>query len=478
MNQEPFVTIPLRNGAQASVGHDGVRVGERLFALADIQDARQVAPDPETVALRVANERHGVEFQPAHPGDSVLLLEGLFRLRPELRPAGFEAPASLPAGFPPLPPSVDQPATSNPWGMHSTWPPHPGMYVPPPPAYIPPPLSYGPPPGATGGRLTPFPRSRSELIGATFELFVAHWRRWLLLGVVALFLPQVIPGAVDALFHVLDGNELWAGVTGAAGGATSGSLGVSSSSLPSGNLLLLTALDLLITSALGALITGWSAAVLGIASRDALFGRAPKVGAAIRAGLKRLFPAMGASLFSFAFILLILLPIIVLYGVILTQFGSALADPTTLDPSSAAANVLGVLGCLTLILMIPSFILAIYVGVRLAVAPYIAATEPLGPLAAMRKSWSLTRRLWWHTVLPIFAIAVLARIILIPAIFVQYASFGISALVAIPLVVALTTPLEAIVAIVVLYDLRLRREGYASLASEDRTEDETVSTTV
>jgi hypothetical protein len=307
---------------------------------------------------------------------------------------------------------------------------------------------------------------------------VAHWRRWLLLGVVALFLPQVIPGAVDALFHVLGGNDLWAGISGASGGATSGGLGVSGSSLPSGSDLLLTALDLLITSVLGALITGWSAAVLGIAGRDALFGRMPTIGVAMRAGLKRLFPAMGASLFSFAFILLILSPIIVLYGVILTQFGSALADPTTLDPTSAAANVLGALGCLTLILMIPSFILAIYVGVRLALSPYIAATEPLGPLAAMRKSWSLTRGLWWHTVLPIFAIAVLARIILIPAIFVQYASFGISVLVAIPLVVALTTPLEAIVAIAVLYDLRLRREGFASLASEDRTEDQTISTTV
>lgn len=478
MNQEPFVTIPLRDGTQASVWREGVRIGERMFAAADIQDARQVAPDPETVALRVANERHVVEFQPAHYGDGVLLLEGLFRLRPELRPAGFEAPTTLPAGFPPLPNAADHPVTPNPWGMHSTWPPHPGMYVPPPPAYIPPPPVYGPPQVSVGGRLTSFPRGSGELIRATFDLFVAHWRRWLLLGLVALFLPQIIPGAVDAVFHVLGGNDLWAGLPTAAGGATNGTLGVSGTALPSGNELLLTVLDLLITSAIGALITGWSAAVLGIASRDALFGHAPKVGASMRVGLKRLFPAVGASLLGFVLVLLILLPVIILYGVILTQFGSAIADPTTIDPSSAAANVLGVLGCLTLILIVPSVILAIYVGVRLALAPYVAATEPVGSLAAVRKSWRLTRGLWWHTALPIFVIAVLVRIILIPAIFVQYASFGAATLVAIPLIAALTVPLEAIVAVTVLYDLRLRREGYASLASEDSTGEEPVPTSV
>ena len=125
-NQEPFVTIPLRSGASASVRHDGVHVDERMYALADIQDARQVAPDPVTIALRVANERHVVELQPAQTSDGALLLEALFRLRPELRPAGFEAPATLPAGFPPLPQPTHQPASPAPWGAHPSWPPHPG----------------------------------------------------------------------------------------------------------------------------------------------------------------------------------------------------------------------------------------------------------------------------------------------------------------------------------------------------------------
>ena len=80
MDQEPYITIPLRDGAQASVGRQNMRVGEREFAVADIQDARQVAPNPVTIALRVAGERHGVELQPAQPGDGALLLEAIFRL--------------------------------------------------------------------------------------------------------------------------------------------------------------------------------------------------------------------------------------------------------------------------------------------------------------------------------------------------------------------------------------------------------------
>jgi len=69
-------------------------------------------------------------------------------------------------------------------------------------------------------------------------------------------------------------------------------------------------------------------------------------------------------------------------------------------------------------------------------------------------------------VAPLFVISLLAGIISFPASFVEYASFGVAVLVVIPLLAALTAPLVAIAAVAVLYDLRLRREGFASLASE------------
>jgi hypothetical protein len=458
-------------------------VGERTFALADIQDARQVAPDPVTIALRVANERHGVELQPAQAADGALLLEALFRLRPELRPAGFELPVTLPAGFPPLPQAAQQPTASAPWGAHPSWPPHPGMYPPPPQPALPPSTPpyaspHYPPVSAAGGRLTPYPRGVGELLGATFALFAAHWRSWLLLGLVALFVPQMVNSAVDVVFHVLGGNDLWAGLSLASQSAGGGSLGLGSTALPQGRDLLLTSLDLLLTAIVSALITGWSAAVLGHAGRDALFGRAPQIGASLRSGLKRAFAAMGASIFSGAIVLLIVLPVLVLYGILLTQFGDALKDPTTLDTSSPEGAAFTLVGCLTLLVMAPCIIFAVYVYVRLILSPYIAATETLGPIAAIRRSWSLTRRQWVRVFWPLFAISLLVAIISFPFSFVEYASYGLAALIVNPLISALTAPLVALAAVSVLYDLRLRREGYATLASESVGEEQQESTSV
>jgi hypothetical protein len=471
--QGPLVTIPLRNGSSASIGRDGVHWGERTFALPDIQDARQVAPDPVTIALRVANERHVVEIQPEQAGDGALLLEALFRLRPELRPAGFEAPTSLPAGFPPLPPPVTQPVASTPWGVHPSWPPHPGMYPPPPQAAvspsIPPYATSTPYParGTTGGRLTPYPRGIGELVGAAFALFTAHWRSWLLLGVVALFVPQIVQGVADALFHVIGGNDLWAGLSlSTQGTGSGGSLGLGGTTLPEGRALVLDMISLLVTNAIGVLIGGWSAAVLGMAGRNALFGRAPSVGASLRSGLKRALPAIGANVISQAIVLLILLPLFALYTILLTQFGTALSDPTSVDASSPAAAALTLLGCLTLLLMVPSIVFALYVLIRLVLSPYIAATEALGPVAAVRRSWSLTRRQWWHVFWPLCLTVLLVGIVTFPSSFVEYASYGVSVLIISPLISALTAPISALVAISVLYDLRLRREGYASFASE------------
>jgi hypothetical protein len=478
-NQEPFVTILLRNGTSASVGQDGVHIGERSFALADIQDARQVAPDPVTIALRVANERHVAELQPAQPGDGSLLLEALFRLRPELRPAGFEAPTALPAGFPPLPQPANQSAASAPWGAHPSWPPHPGMYPPPLRATLPPQAppyaspQYPPLPSrsAPGGRLTPYPRGIGELIGAILALFAAHWRTWLLLGLVALFVPQVVSGAVDAVFHVLAGNDLWAGLTLETQGTGSGSLGIASATLPEGRDLLLTVLNFLVTVVVGALIGGWSAAVLGSAGRKALFGHTPQVGPSLRIGIKRALPAIGASILTGLVVLLVLLPVILVYGILLTQFSDALRDPNSLDSSSPAAAAFTLVGCLGLLFIVPCSIFAVYVYVRLFLSPYIAATEGLGPVASLRRSWSLTRRQWGHVFWPLFVTALLANIISFPASFVQYASFGVAVLIVIPLFAALTAPLLALAAIAVLYDLRLRREGFASLANEGAGEE-------
>jgi hypothetical protein len=270
---------------------------------------------------------------------------------------------------------------------------------------------------------------------------------------------------------MIRGQSLWAATITAAGGSGSGAFGVSGATLPSGQALLLEVLDLVIGGAIGVLIGGWAAAVLGIASRNALFGRAPQIGADLRAGLQRVLPAIGANILSVLAPLAIMLPVIIIYGVMLTQFRDILVNPNAIDSSSTAAQAFTVLGCLALILLLPCSILAIHVLVRLILAPYIAATEPLGPVAAVRKSWEITHHQWWHTAIPIFVIGLVVAVITIPAGFVQSASFGAGALIVSPLFSALTAPLGALVSVAVLYDLRLRREGYAALANEGSTAD-------
>jgi len=161
------------------------------------------------------------------------------------------------------------------------------------------------------------------------------------------------------------------------------------------------------------------------------------------------------------------MPMLVLYAILLTQFGDALKDPTSLDSSSPASAAFTLLGCLTLLFMVPCIVFAVYVYVRLILTPYIAATETLGPVAAIRRSWSLTRRQWARVFWPLFVTSLVVAIISFPFSFVEYASYGVAALIVNPLVSALTAPLVALAAVSVLYDLRLRREGYASLASEN-----------
>jgi hypothetical protein len=295
---------------------------------------------------------------------------------------------------------------------------------------------------------------------------------------VALIVPEVVSGAVDAVFSVLGGSDLWAGIAPASSTAASGTFGLGGSSLPAGRDLLLLALNLAASAIIGVFIGGWSAAVLGNSARNAMNGRAPQVRDDVRAGLRRVIPALGANIFVGLIVLLVLAPLLVVYAVILTQFGTVIAHPATLDPNSREAAVFSVLGCLTLLLLVPCGVGAIYVLWRLLLSPYIAATEHIGPWAAVRKSWNLTRRLWWHTFTPLIAVELFIVVIAFVAGLFEYASLGVATLVVIPLVAALTAPLGAIAFIEVLYDLRLRREGYAALAAESPTDDAPISPSV
>src|SRR5262249_29574669 len=107
------VTIPLRGGTELQVDVNGVSLDGRRYELDRIQDARQVAPEPGTFARRIAGVGL-LEFQRERPGDGRIALEGLYRLRPELRPAGFAPFPMAPGDVPPPPPHRPSPPSGAP----------------------------------------------------------------------------------------------------------------------------------------------------------------------------------------------------------------------------------------------------------------------------------------------------------------------------------------------------------------------------
>src|SRR5262245_33165750 len=176
--------IPLRDGTELRVNTDGVSTSGRRYELERIQDARQVAPEPETIALRIAGVGL-LEFQPQRPGDGRIALEGLYRLRPDLRPAGFVPVALAPGDM--LPPPL--PASGYAGGGFYA----PGFTAPP---YAPP---YGGNPNSIGGELTPYPRRFGEVLAAIFQLFGKHLPQWLVLGLLVGVIPGILSGAFQLL---------------------------------------------------------------------------------------------------------------------------------------------------------------------------------------------------------------------------------------------------------------------------------------
>lgn len=68
--------------------------------------------------------------------------------------------------------------------------------------------------------------------------------------------------------------------------------------------------------------------------------------------------------------------------------------------------VLGVIG-LSLLISLPFAVLAIWIGTKVLVAPAAIVVENIGAIAAIKRSWQLTRSNWWRT----FGISILAAII-------------------------------------------------------------------
>ncbi len=475
----PLIAIALRDGTILRVEAEGVRLGDRLYELGRIQDARQVAPDPETFALRVAGSGL-VEFQPAHVGDGAVALEALFHLRPDLRPAGFEPPhLPAPGMFAPPPPYGPAPI-----GAYAP-PPNAGYGMPPTPptqGYPPyPPYAQYPPSGYPGpvfvsvgmhspntghGRLTQVPRTFGELLGATFTLFGRHLGSWLSLAIVTALVPAILAGMVRmtatrllGLDRLVDGQAVF---------------DPSAQSCPfpaiiqpaQGNALIQGGALIAGLVVLAAILDAWAKASLALGARDAILGRRVAVGGSMAGGLRRLPRTLGASIVVWVLTYGLLVPSLVLIAVSFVSLRGVDLCTTSTAPLPDSVTTAAALEVLGAFLLLPAALLALIFATRLGLAPYVAATERIGMWAALGRSWRLTRGSFWRTLGVMLLIFLLVTVTQNLGGQFSLASMAIAYLVVVPILTLFTLPLTVLSRAVLLYDLRLRREGYANVTGD------------
>lgn len=494
----PLLRVTLRGGSTLSISPDAVRLGEppgqppsveeregeppaaaasETIALDRVQDARQIAPEPPTFALRIAGRRL-LEFQPVEPGEGALALEAIYRLRPELRPAGFEPPVSVPDWWPsgPIvaPPgpgwvqASGSPLSSVPGasvggsgydaGYRTGFGPgaasrydgaSDGL-----PAYPEAPLGQARPGEPLAGR----PRDLLGLVAAAFRLFRDHWRTWLLLGLIVSAPPAIVSGALQMAFYAVRGFNPWRGLDTSAAGLWP-------TRPPRAPQLAELVALLVALVVVEVLASAWQAAVLGVAGHEALSGEPVDLRASLERGVRRFVPVLLVSLAAYV------APLVAM-GVPLALAAAVAPAVEGTSPSAAPdAAVLAAasVGCLSLVLFVALGIAGLYVITRLFVAPYLAATQPLDVREALVASWRLTggsgpgRRLWlapgWRALGVVLIVFVIEAIATSPLGSVELASYGLSSLVVDPLSACVTGPLTSLAFVVALRDLRLRASG-------------------
>jgi hypothetical protein len=232
-------------------------------------------------------------------------------------------------------------------------------------------------------------------------------------------------------------------------------------------LLCVIAVGLFVTSIAA---SAWQIACLAPAGRDAILGKP----VAARAGLAvavRLFARVlitsgvvfGGALLAF----LIPLGLIVLSAPPLERAQTTATTSANLDGVTLLATVLA---CGGFVLLLAVVAVVPYLFFRLVFAPYLVAidqTSRMGLRAALRESWALTRRRWWHVAVPLIAIWLIQTLLTAPLGNLEVVSYPLELLFAVPLASAVLAPLNELTAIAVLYDLRLRRDGYTDLVHNE-----------
>lgn len=474
----PPPQAPLIDGRDLRVADDGIHIGERFHPLGQIEEARLLFLRPETIALRLARIGQ-VEYSFARQGDGVATLEALYLLRPELRRADAPAPAAeAPADYfapvtPPAPPPQPTPspyapyAPATPQGAQLGAPVRPGyapqLTRPTGPVPFPPQTleAYGPEPNHTHLELTPVPRTAGELVGAAFRLFGKHLAQLVILALLVATLPSMALAALDALASALSGVNPLAGAPNpliglqqAMSGQTPTTTTTSATATPLDAFIGLLSLVVVM---LTLLVAAWSQAALTTGARQALLGRPISPRACVREGFARLWPTLWALFFLYGILALIAIPGLGLaLTFVLAPYTPGISNQLSGQDAMVFAILAGVLAAGTLMLVA-------YLWTRFALYPTAAA---LGLPQPLRLSLALTSFGWWRVFWALFVVTLATSLLFIPASAAQFISVAVAAIALGPLVQLVTGPLGALIRVSVLYDQRLRREGYGLFMQE------------
>jgi hypothetical protein len=125
-------------------------------------------------------------------------------------------------------------------------------------------------------------------------------------------------------------------------------------------------------------------------------GRENVVGDALKHGFRRLLPMAGASLILIVAALILSLPLILATGI----KPEDLIAPT---PATAGRIVL---------VMLVLVLVGLFFAVRLLLLTPVAAAEPVGPLAIITRSWTLTKGHFWKLLGFVVLITIAAMVVI------------------------------------------------------------------
>jgi hypothetical protein len=228
-------------------------------------------------------------------------------------------------------------------------------------------------------------------------------------------------------------------------------------------LMIVLLLVLLGLGVLGGLLQYLSQGALTSAVADSHLDRPVSFGRAYRSMLKHVGPLLGTIGLQILIGIGIFLPTIVVFVL-------AIAAITAGGDGGVGAGLTFV--CLAFLLMFVTFIVYIYVFVRLVVIVPALMVENLGPIQAVRRSWRLVEGYWWRTFGLLLLLGIMGAIIsagpayLVTAIVTAVTqSFDPVVNTAITGVISVITeaffiPLSLTCYTLYYFDLRVRKEGF------------------